>query len=178
MKRPLLLVVLTISLSACASSPIEITSRDSRGGTQSKYYTSSDFCGEVVDPENRFAVFAVEKGTAMGGNRLVVWLYNPGDSELRVRAHTFSYHGTRIFVRKTVTVAPKSKIKLVDQSIAFEVYVSDHRLGYHLGVAGSREIGVIELQHKKRRDRSKALTACKAPESVTENRDQTEPGKR
>ena len=144
--------------------PTEITSRDPRGGKQDRYYTSSDFCGQLVPAEKGFAIFAVEKGTALGGNRLVAWLYNLGDSELKVRVHSFSYHGSRIFVRENTAAAPGSKIKILDQSVAFEVFATDNALSYDLSIADAREIGLLELQHQRQADQSRARHACEPPE--------------
>ena len=167
MKSSLVSFALMIALSACASSPTEITSRDSRGGIRDRYYTSSDFCGQVVEAEKGFAVFAVEKGTSLGGNRLLAWLYNLGGSELKVRVHTFSYHGSRIFVRKDMTAAAGSKVKILDQSVTYETYGTENGLRYNLSVSGVRETGLVELQHQRHPDQSRARRACIPPDSGT-----------
>lgn len=165
-KTPLLPLVLIIALNACASSPTQITSRDPRSGNQDRYYASSDFCGHLLETEQGFAVFAVEKGTSLGGNRLLVWLYNLQSTVLNIRVHSFSYHGSRIFVRKNMTVGPGSKIKILDQSVAFEAFGADNALSYSLTVGASRAIGLIELRHQTHPDPSVARRACKPPESV------------
>jgi hypothetical protein len=169
MKNPFLSLTMIITLSACASSPIEIISRDSRGQQQERYFTSSDFCGQQLVAEKGFAVFAVEKGTALGGNRLIVWLYNLTDIEIRVRVHTFNYHGTRISVRKTMMVTASERIMILDQSVAYEVYGSDSTLSYDLSVAGQRELGLIELQHRRYRSQSQARHACEPPDSIADS---------
>lgn len=165
MKNHFLSLTLIITLAACASSPTQITSRDPSGQQQDSYFTSSDFCGQQLEAEKGFAVFAVEKGTALGGNRLVAWLYNLADVEIRIRVHTFNYHGTRVLVRKSLTVAAGAKIRILDQSVVYEVFGSDNSLSYDLSVAGQRSLGLIELGHRRDQSQSQARRACEAPES-------------